>query len=832
MRIVVLAWTPASRCLQYVPVNDGDGGGVETSTVADWYVEEFSRHWGDGTRPRLGYLERDGEDCLVELGACRVTRCRPSWKGNQVRLVGEVGGRQGVMAQMSPPEVGLPDDTAVLDGLGSSAGEYLLFDSGQPKGCWVIEGGITAWASRRQAALQTRQEERAGARERGNQRREREQQQLRWHDPERFVNPYTFVPFPEDIVRSPPSWHTKLADDHLSGTLTVRWELTAPMQAPPGAVDGHRLRVPGASVKGAVRSLHETLAGGCLRVLDETFVPSYRDPARSPQQEAALASDHELTLASVTEVTHDGQPLSVQVASQVVWVRGPQLRDVYGKDLRTGSRVRFDAPATPTSLGRFELHPDASVDRADGSDEEAWTVLLSDPSARPTTRNDGSKSQYFAACGRLTGDRVEVSESAWRTYRKVVAGAREVVQARSADVEPPRWVPVKFDGKPIGERQRVTGRFAVGDVLWVRQRGEQVVELRHAVIWRHLGAGPLGKRVPSHLRACPHDFDGDDTSLLLCPSCRLFGAADTTTRPDDGPARQCAYAGHVRFGDALSPAPVQLQQVSRAPMGAPRPGAGQFYLALQNTRPARSGRYPTREWGAEPDQNSLRPVRGRKFYWHTEPSPSFTSKRHERRPHHRAQMVSEHLLAPPGTVLHQRITFDNLDQATLGGLLAALQPEAVLPAVHRDGQALPIRLHLGGGRPLGLGSCTATVTEVRAWDADSRYGGGPAVTLDRPQALAAFTASCPEPVRDGWPALASVLSAGKVNPARVTYPPGENWPEDVTAARTQQFDKPFDFFTMTSGMYLAEEEPRPLLPLPDPTAGDQSLPILRKKKSR
>ena len=95
----------------------------------------------------------------------------------------------------------------------------------------------------------------------------------------RFVNPYTFVPFPAAVERRRLAGITCLGQ-RLSGAFTVTWTFTSPFQAPEGASGTAVLRLPGTSVKGAVRAVHETLAGGCLRVFDAEFIPSYRDHAQ------------------------------------------------------------------------------------------------------------------------------------------------------------------------------------------------------------------------------------------------------------------------------------------------------------------------------------------------------------------------------------------------------------------------------------------------------------------------------------------------------------------------------------------------------------------------
>ena len=329
--------------------------------------------------------------------------------------------------------------------------------------------------------------------------------------------------------------------------------------------------------------------------------------------------------------------------------------------------------------------------------------------------------------------------------------------------------------------------------------------------------GLLGCRDPGH----------------LCPTCRVFGSVDPQSREPDDRAQQRAYAGHVRFGDACSDQPVELEEIHRAPLGAPRPGAGQFYLDYTDNKPAGKERKPTREWGSDPDTERRRPLRGRKFYWHADPADQ-ALPRHRARDHQErrgdgteSELVSGGQLAPAGTVLRQRVTFDNLSRAELGGLLAAFEPHRVLPPAAP--QAGTILLHLGGGKPLGLGSCAATVEDLRVWTAASRYGTAPAETPDADAYLREFAAACPAEIRDAiWPPLTAVLASGTVPAAQVWYPPGEYWPDQK--GHQKAFDEPFAFFTASSGMHIEPPgKQRPLVRLPDPADRDQSLPIIRKE---
>ena len=272
-------------------------------------------------------------------------------------------------------------------------------------------------------------------------------------------------------------------------------------------------------------------------------------------------------------------------------------------------------------------------------------------------------------------------------------------------------------------------------------------------------------------------------------------------------------------GPSSTPKPVMLEEIWRAPLGAPRPGAGQFYLTSADRSPAGRDRKPTREWGSDPDVPDRRRLRGRMVSWHACPDLQHLA-RHKARDHLlEGNLAALRWIAPPGTTLTQRISFDNLTPADLGGLLAAFEPGRVLPV---DGE--PLNLHLGGGKPLGLGSCTAGISGLRVWDAASRYGGAPQTSPDEEAYVRAFRESCLPQVTGTWPALAAVLTPRGRDARYVWYPPGASWPAQARDEKT--FDEPFAFFKSSSGMFLASGPARELIPLPDPRDADQSLPIV------
>lgn len=835
---MILSWDPSARTLEYVLVNGGAGGAAERVGVSEDDAVDIAAQLAGLALPKVADMEAaEGIVVIDDVSPAGVTRCTVTAVGRpddrKFKLRDKE--RRSFVAYLPIAAMGVADAAQA-----PAADELEYLYTGQPgsPGCWLgCAGGIGPWLAARHPAADARK--RAAEQEKLRKRDENRRAQAN----ERFVNPYTFVPFPRVIERDAPGGHRRLGPERLSGAFTVTWTFTTPFQAPEGASGTSVLRLSGASVKGAVRTVHETLAGGCLRVFDADFIPSYRDHAQ--------VRGDEWKLAMVDKATADGQPLSVILCDEVVWVGIAQLRRARGRSLSTGSRVTIqdaDIPAEVNGLGRREL-PSTAVVTGDGN----WVVLVTDSGTRRDKirdRETGSlrDGAYLLACGRLSEQGADVTESAWRAFKIAAAGARDMQPGArrddrdQADGQPDARRPtalVKLGSREVGHRRVVTGRLWAGDVVWARTGADAanlvVDELSLSALWRHPGwdheqqadRSPqdwsAGSRVPPRLLGCSDPRD-------LCPTCRVFGSVDQQVRESQDRARQRAYAGHVRFGDACSAQPVELTKIDRAPLGMPRPGAGQFYLGYgpAGGKPATEGGKPTREWGAAPDADQRRQLRGRKFYWHADPAeqkvPRHIARGHQRRrpDGSESELVSHRWLAPAGTVLRQRITFDNLSRGELGSLLAAFEPHRVLPPAPRHG---PVLLHLGGGKPLGLGSCAAAVSGLQVSTAASRYGGAPPEVPDADAYLREFADDCPAEIVDGvWPSLTAVLASSTVNAAQVWYPPGRYWSEQE--AHMEKFDRPFTFFTASSGMYLKQGTERRLIGPPDPTDGDQSLRIV------
>lgn len=628
-----------------------------------------------------------------------------------------------------------------------------------------------------------------------------------------FVNPYTFVPLPTVIGRTGPTGHHRAGDGHISGWMTVEWTLQTPLLLPQGheRVENGRVVIPGSSVKGAVRSLHETLMGGCLRVLDDDFVPVYREPA--------VSRNEDWHLAVVTEATRQGRATRVRLATEIAWVPVGTLGTVLGRMPQTGDTVDIDdwAISAVQGLGRREVsRPDAVTPG------EGWVVLVGDSGTRLTS------DRFFCAAGRLPGDDAdggggerEAPIPAWAEYERLCEGTNDMrlIRRKPDDATFKGWRsgPVFTDvGWPsksdlVGRRRRITGHLWPGDIVWARLNPSngQLDRLSMAAIWRTPGQRRLAERTEAAVRAC-----GDPGHL--CLSCRLFGSADTKAAGSGHEADQRSYAGHLRTGDAVADG-VTTSSVELAPLGAPRPGAGQFYLQIGDTDPASDEtELPAAYWGSERDRPDPRPVRGRKFYWNGDPAAQ-RLPRHKARPGQGNEaMTGNRELVPAGTCFRQKISFDNVPAAELGSVLLTLLPRLLLPRTEGMREA-DYLLRLGGGKPLGLGSCRVKITELIWQDARRRYLGQPEVSQDADEFFTPLASAVARlaghPVMKHWPTLSRILRADAVDPELIWYPLGGGWSDEKNR------DRSFRFFARTNGRHL-ERSTEPIRPLPDPAPGN------------
>lgn len=672
-----------------------------------------------------------------------------------------------------------------------------------------------------------------------------------------FVNPYNFAPFPAEVRRNRAWGHVGPATTRegdwfheegralYSGRIEVQWELKTPLQLPPGDAlhewwdpGTSTVRIPGSSIKGAVRSLHEAMFNGCLCIFDENFVPGYRMPATAwPRDERA-----EWSLALVASAKA-GRPTSLRLTRDVCFVSATALAaGVHGALPRSGDVVQLNVEDglehphhgrkeldTPT-IGSVVRRASVEAMLAAGEAPDGCIFLITDMKARQQHH------PFYWAAARLTGDVHEIGERdtpALERFDRSVAGTEDRRWARNTRRDDwqrqPQFVNVSKDREPaLGSRARQTGYLFPGDVVWVRMTaapdGLRLEDLRLAQIWREVGSGPSGQRVLPDLHACRPTSKAQG----LCLSCATFGSIDATKKSEsDGEA--VGYRGHVGFSSAVAGG-VQPQVVTRAPLSSPNPGAGVFNLLGLRPDVERTAGDIASHWGSEADGEEGF-LRGRKFYWHANPQEQADHWTQHGAYHSRPRYVAamEQPLRVAGvrlvmpsparnaqpTVLTGSVTFDRIPMPALQALLAALDPQRAGDVI-QPGRSLAI--HLGGGKPLGLGAAAPRITGLTAISTAGRYLGAEGETVGEFQQADLLTI-----IRAvGNPPLHRVLKLLDIHGlsyeerVRVTYPPARPW----TQFGTKEFAKSYVFFTENSGLKL-ENGADPFTPLP--RAGDPQI---------
>ncbi len=630
-----------------------------------------------------------------------------------------------------------------------------------------------------------------------------------------FVNPYTFVPLPRKVMRGQPPGHDPGPDEareRYVGALEVTWRIQSPLAIPTeewGSIGGD-VRIPGSSIKGAVRSTHEMLFGGCLRQVDLGYRPIYRQLPDSSVLDgwrlAVVLDDDEVLLCEKEDPKRRSSIDSKALCERV----GDRART--GDVIAVNSDDDWKDRSELRVAERFQvLQRPAEVS---GYDDLAgcYVVLITKKGAR----RDAVRAKWYWSLGKLTRERATISSQATRDFSWAMMEARP-------DGE--RWIDV-FRGKTkLGQARGNKHALEPGSVIWVKVRDGEVTAIKLSQFWRERSKECLGTRIPQETQPC------DDENLRLCPSCSVFGSADTLNdkaitdeRRREGDQR--SYAAHVRFGSAVG-VDLQGDEVPLAPLGQPHLGAGLTYL--EPTSPATAPASGDERWSRwDSDGKQKRQLRGRKFYWHSDPERQLdhlqhtqgvgdVPGRHLKREHHGAEMCTKAQLVTGGT-FRQTITFDGLDQFGVASLLAALQPGRLLG----DGE---FALHLGRGKPLGLGSVTAEITAARITTVAARYGDKAEIPLEKfviDPAEVRTRCGDLDAVHEGARKVLRLDGLGE-NWWKVTYPTTQPWRQ----FGSKEFDESFKFFKDFGGPAQSKNrkvswKPGAWRPMPEIAADDQS----------
>ncbi len=641
-----------------------------------------------------------------------------------------------------------------------------------------------------------------------------------------FINPYSFVPLPQEVSRCAPRGHATASADGVSGFIDVSYEMLTPLLLPTDNASNETYS--GSSIRGAIRSVHEVLTRSCLRIIDLDYVPAHREPISTIDREAKLA---------VVTKSDSGQATEIQETETPIWLPVADLRHALdiNKPYDVTSGLRFDLFSDPESKfhkakRRRELRgklPRGTILASNtGIRAGQWVVIVSDEKARPKNRH------YYVAIAKLVGGPIRVESDDWQDFQYLCQGTRDTQvfrQEEGSDAAPPaprhgspNWPGevVRYSGKVVGRRRKATGVLGVGDVVWRTKSGS----LKMAYVWRHKGVGPVRDRLGDQsLEPCTDPEN-------LCPTCAVFGMIDNR---DDSENRhdQASYASHLRFlvghlfdEDGVGPAVTEDRQI--ALLRGPKPSSGNFYLEhSEGADLSYAGDQPKATWGSELDRGGNRRIAGRKFYRHgqVEGAPTVSNRQRQRQWYRNWQGEQspdgQRKMAIAGSRLRFRVAFDNLSETQLAFLMIALDPRLLSKAVASKGQYAN---HLGGGKPLGFGTAVAeevTITYSRTRD---RYSGKEAETWNTSDTEDPFgIADQLQPLtEETWlQALCRLLDTESVDHDRIWYP---FLADGVTLTkRNAKIDEAYAFFARFNGNSRRRGVNYPMRAAPPATAENQ-----------
>lgn len=564
----------------------------------------------------------------------------------------------------------------------------------------------------------------------------------------RFFNPYNFARYlPERktsakdapevqlMGRCTPPPHDRWVG--LSGRIVCRAEAMTPLfisSGQPVKVEGHhptyefykvdgRKTIPGSSLRGPVRAVFETITNSCFANFADRRLSYRLDPRDAlrlvPGRIEQREGHWELRLLTGTaELQTEEKPTELYSASL------PQY-----KPIRSPSRNPLAVPPRPVSL--ITLGKVKHVSDLHGREcfavllklkfPPAWRVLAvsaneddarreADEMGRPgqslrvqrgylciTNQNIENKhsERFFFDGGMSSGPKtITLDDAMIKRYQDLM---RDYYERHIQNVKD-RENPYECEGDdPAWSRFIIRNESKIqdGTLVYALLRGRspniQVVLLGPVSIPRAAYYHPTGDLLPLHLHHC-EDVDA------LCPACRTFGWVRGARTSGPG-----AYAGRVRFSDAVIEESCEMPPMTLAILGSPKPTTSRFYLFGPDGRPSKTPRSDASAgYDGNEGQNLLR---GRKFYRHfiTEPNNwNNTEKTKQNRTIQDAE--------GQGATFSFTVDFENLAPVELGALLWSLT---------LGGKGYQ---RLGFGKPLGMGSVQISA-KVQLMDMGERYGG-------------------------------------------------------------------------------------------------------------
>jgi CRISPR-associated protein (TIGR03986 family) len=563
----------------------------------------------------------------------------------------------------------------------------------------------------------------------------------------RFFNPYNFaryLPDPQITAKgtadiqlmghcAPPP-HDRWVG--LSGRIMCRITTVTPLFVSEGqpvkVEDNHptyefykvndKKTIPGSSMRGAVRQVFETITNSCFANFSDSRL-SYRVDSRDaprlvPGRIEQRNGHWELSLLTGTaELQTDGKPNELYAASL------PQY-----KPIKSSSRNPRSIPPGKVSLAA--LGEVEHVSDLNGRECFAVLVKLKFPPAwrvlavaankddaireanelkRPgqslrvqrgylciSNQNiDNKHSERFFFDGGMSGGpkTITLDDLLIKRYQDLMRDYYERHTQNVKDSENPHE---RVGDEPAWSRFIIQdeSKMQDGSLVYALLRGHspdtKVVLLGPVSIPRAAYNHTTGDLLPEHLHHC-QDINS------LCPACRTFGWV--RGKQTSGPG---AYAGRVRFSDAVIEESHEQPPMTLSILGSPNPTTSRFYLFQPDGTPSKTAR--TDDNVGYDGNGGRNLLRGRKFYRHHRPNDLDLNAS----PSNQNRTVKD--AEGPGALLSFTIDFENLAPVELGALLWSIT---------LGGKGYQ---RLGFGKPLGLGSVQIDA-KVQLLDVEERYSG-------------------------------------------------------------------------------------------------------------
>ena len=558
--------------------------------------------------------------------------------------------------------------------------------------------------------------------------RSRPENHLKVVSPDKFHNPYNFVPaLPRDGVKGElgdrePKGHGRYRPNRWTGRIAVKLTTVTPLLIPDAAEmtedeNGHKtfpVRIgadgkpylPPTSIKGMLRSAYEAVTNSRLSVFESHDARlAYRLPAKKGTS----------VIPARVERRADGLYLNLLEAANL-----PR----YDNNGRISTRLKYPSPGKPPQHGE---HVFVKVERSQNGIKKVTAIQPWKAEGPPSTNwHTGWVLITNANISKKKNERVFI-EGRNHSAIKINKRIAELWENLISDYQ-------KEHEKELGKRKedkipfdKYLGRDP-GKTAWSRHiYDKEQLALKEGILCYlalEEGCDVSGEIDPSDVVALQpvtisrRLYDQKPVDLLpatlrpatdknsLSPADRVFGWVNQKGKG--------SYKGHLRVHsvECLSPQDQALSVfgnpgVPLAILGQPKPAQTRFYTAEdKRCTPIQAGK--DKAYGYE---HKKRGLRGRKVYPHHQglpenywqnPQEDLTGKeadghyqvyRHPSGPEERdSQNRSITGWVNPGTSFQFEIDVNNLSPVELGALLWLLKlPE---PYHHR----------LGGGKPLGFGS--------------------------------------------------------------------------------------------------------------------------------